>query len=129
MHLLTLLCLLTPLTLAGQFALIEKHHTMSTACDLRLIDVCGCTKSLAVHKIWSCQNLPNVLTRGKICGGKWQLNTQSKNHTVRFEKPGCNEGCNLYSMHGSAMDEHGNEKRKGARCEGIRYFAFDVAVD
>ncbi|KAI4245788.1 MAG: hypothetical protein L6R40_002316 [Gallowayella cf. fulva] len=105
---------------AGQFRLNQKTGAFSNGCDLKIDNVCGCSKTLAVNRVWPCDKLPNVWTHGSVCGGKWQLNTKDPRHTVRFEKAGCHEGCNLNSMKGFIAGQVG-PKKQGAHCDGHRY--------
>ncbi|KAL8653548.1 MAG: hypothetical protein Q9210_002030 [Variospora velana] len=124
MHYLTLLTATLALAASGasanQFSLHEKNTVVRSGCDLKIDNVCGCTKTLAVHKLKSCDKLPDVWTGGKVCGGKWQLNTKNPLHTVRFEKKDCASGCNLGSMK-SYDPEDPASKGKGPRCEGQAY--------
>ncbi|KAI4228921.1 MAG: hypothetical protein L6R36_001253 [Xanthoria steineri] len=111
---------LTSSAFAGQFKLIQKTDAFNRGCNLKIENVCGCNKDISINKAWPCTKLPNVWTGGKVCGGKWQLNTKDKRHTVRFEKKGCNEGCNLNSMKG-LVENDVNPRKSGANCGGIRY--------
>ncbi|KAI4097214.1 MAG: hypothetical protein LQ344_000624 [Seirophora lacunosa] len=119
MHYLNLLTAALTLLLAsgasaGQFSLHKKNTMWRSGCDLKIDNVCGCSKTLAVHKLRSCDKLPDVWTGGKVCGGKWQLNTKNPLHTVRFEKKGCKAGCNLRSMKAYDPDDPAS-KTRGAK--------------
>ncbi|KAL8778120.1 MAG: hypothetical protein Q9213_007563 [Squamulea squamosa] len=118
MHLLTLLLstiTLFDLTAASTFHLINKKHTLATGCDLKLTDICGCTKAVAISNWLDCGTLTTEAHRGNVCGGKWAYNSQDPKHTVTFEKPGCKMACDL----NSELGEEG--KQKGALCDAMNY--------
>ncbi|KAI4155640.1 MAG: hypothetical protein L6R39_001207 [Caloplaca ligustica] len=73
-------------TSAGQFSLHQKNTDTRAGCDLKIENVCGCSKTLSVNDIKTCDKLPNVRIHGDVCGGKFQINARSPQHTVRFEK-------------------------------------------
>ena len=91
---------------AGSFQIKGKNHWYGQGCDLKIKDVCGCSKTLSINGIHTCESLPDVFTHGNVCGGHWTMDVHHENHAVRFYgKGGCNAGCYLNSRTGGAKCE------------------------
>lgn len=107
MHLTTLTSLLLfALEAQASFQLVRDDKWYGTGCSLQ-INACGCNKKVNINHVYKCHQLPDVLTRGGVCGGRWTLFTGAKGKgNIVFSKGKCIARCNM-----------GGELGDGSSCE------------